>query len=328
MDQLLRNLDAIKDVVTVDKIPEFAMKIIRQKIPSAPESCLDAIEPVLLEKLYEYQREGVLYGISRGGRFLLGDDMGLGKTIQALAVADFWKEDWPLLIVTTATLREMWFDKIVELLPSVNVQDIRKIIVSNTPINDAKIVIISYSAIPNNLQRLVQKDFGVVVFDESHSIKNPKSLQTISSTKLGEKAHRVILLTGTPALSRPAELFSQLAIIDKKFSNLFQFTKRYCDGHQTEYGWKADGATNMNELNVVLHKRFMIRRTKDRVTALGLKIRERVDLKDLKLTTVDNNAMKGFSEEYFNNEGRKGAQHEILVVWYARTAALKSECVW
>lgn len=45
------------------------------------------------------------FGIQRDGRCMIADDMGLGKTFQALAIADYYKEDWPLLIVTTSTMR-------------------------------------------------------------------------------------------------------------------------------------------------------------------------------------------------------------------------------
>lgn len=31
--------------------------------------------------------------------------MGLGKTFQALGIASYFKEDWPLLIATTASMR-------------------------------------------------------------------------------------------------------------------------------------------------------------------------------------------------------------------------------
>lgn len=45
------------------------------------------------------------FGISKNGRCLIADDMGLGKTFQALAIANYYKEEWPLLIVTTASMR-------------------------------------------------------------------------------------------------------------------------------------------------------------------------------------------------------------------------------
>lgn len=40
---------------------------------------------------------------------------------------------------------------------------------------------------------------------------------------------------------------------------------RYCDGKQTNFGWDATGQSNLEELNVVLKEKFMIRRTKEAV---------------------------------------------------------------
>lgn len=74
------------------------------------------------------------------------------------------------------------------------------------------------------------------------------------------RALRVILLTGTPALSRPAELFSQVRIIDPKiFPNYRDFAIRYCDGKQGKYSFEAKGCTNSDELSVILLGSVMLR---------------------------------------------------------------------
>ena len=58
----------------------------------------------LRSSLFNFQKEAVIFGIKRYGRFLLGDEMGVGKTIQAIAVSCVYKEDWPLLIVCPSSL--------------------------------------------------------------------------------------------------------------------------------------------------------------------------------------------------------------------------------
>lgn len=45
------------------------------------------------------------FGIDKEGRCLIADDMGLGKTFQALAIASYFKYDWPLLIVATSSMK-------------------------------------------------------------------------------------------------------------------------------------------------------------------------------------------------------------------------------
>lgn len=69
-----------------------------------------------------------------------------------------------------------------------------------------------------------------------------------------------MILLGTPALSRPAELFSQLSLIDKKFFGSFkEYSTRYCAGKEGNFGWDSSGSSNLEELNIILQRRFMIR---------------------------------------------------------------------
>ena len=59
----------------------------------------------LQKSLMEFQRAGVRFGLSRGGRILIGDEMGLGKTVQAVAMLAAYRDKWPALIITPASLR-------------------------------------------------------------------------------------------------------------------------------------------------------------------------------------------------------------------------------
>ena len=77
-----------------------------------------------------------------------------------------------------------------------------------------KFVIISYSLIPLMIEKLLPLNFNVVIADESHYLKNAKAARTINMLLLLRKSVRAILLSGTPALSRPLELFTQLNSLD------------------------------------------------------------------------------------------------------------------
>lgn len=136
---------------------------------------------------------------------------------------------------------------------------------TNDYINEAKILILSYSLMEKNIKKLLDIKFGVVIMDESHTLKNFKAKCTTCALQLAKRADRVILLSGTPALSRPVELFTQLQMLDKSFLNFKEYSSRYCEGKQTNFGWDASGQSNLAELNLVLSKKFMIRRTKSEV---------------------------------------------------------------
>ena len=47
----------------------------------------------------------VRFGVRLEGRVLIADDMGLGKTIQALGLASYYRQDWPLLVVAPSSVR-------------------------------------------------------------------------------------------------------------------------------------------------------------------------------------------------------------------------------
>lgn len=120
----------------------------------------------------------------------------LGKTFQAIAIADFYKDDWPLFICTTATAREEWKRHIRDLLPWVPEQSIACLTSTQEYVGDFKVLITSYSLMDKNCDRLLKRNFGFVILDESHNIKNFKTKSAQSATRLGEKAKRIILLSG------------------------------------------------------------------------------------------------------------------------------------
>ena len=46
------------------------------------------------------------------GRLLLADDMGLGKTVQAICIAAYYRNEWPLLVVAPSSVRFTWAEVI------------------------------------------------------------------------------------------------------------------------------------------------------------------------------------------------------------------------
>lgn len=53
--------------------------------------------------------------------------------------------------------------------------------------------------------------------DESHMLKSNKTSRFQAAQKICAHARHVVLLTGTPALSRPIELHSQISLILPRF---------------------------------------------------------------------------------------------------------------
>ena len=93
----------------------------------------------------------------------------------------------------------------------------------------------------------------------------------------------MILLTGTPALAKPKDLFNILSIIRPDiFFNFRDFAYRYCDPKQNKFhkGLDFDGAANLKELHYLLTNYIMIRRLKkDVLTELPAKRRIKIRIK-------------------------------------------------
>lgn len=87
----------------------------------------------------------------------------VGKTFQALGIADFYRDDWPLLIVTTATARTAWERHIRDLLPSVPAKDILCLQTAADYFGDCKVLITSYQMMEKSSDKLLQKQFGFII---------------------------------------------------------------------------------------------------------------------------------------------------------------------
>src|SRR5262249_55830616 len=89
------------------------------------------------------------------------------------------------------------------------------------------------------------------------------SQRTKACFGLARVAKRKILLTGTPLLNRPAELWALLHFLaPAQWPNFYRFAHRYCAPFKSEWGWDFSGASNLEELNVKLRGGLMLRRLK------------------------------------------------------------------
>ena len=272
-DLLLQRAASLAPEVTVTALPSFILATFRHQSPVEPSSVdLSPVSPSLLEQLMPFQREGLQYGVSRGGRLLIADDMGLGKTVQALGLASYYSSSWPILIVAPSSMRFAW-EAAVRRWLEVEAQDISVITNGKDFIGSSQVVILSYDLLTKKRDELLKKNYQLVILDESHMIKDGKSARTRAAEPLAKSARQLILLSCTPALSRPIELYTQVsALLPRLFRNASQFGMRYCDGKMKKIGRfevpDFSGSSHMAELSLLLQERCMIRRLKQEVTSV------------------------------------------------------------
>lgn len=303
------------NVLVGELSPLVINTFLKRRNPYPSDIDLSRIHTSVRSTLMDFQVDSVKYAVSRGGRVLIADDMGLGKTIQALAIADYYRSEWPLLIVCPSSMRFQWVAEINKHLMHICPETIF-VITSGKDIvgSNLQVIITSYDLMAKCKDQLLSQKIGVVIMDESHSLKNPKAIRTKTGIEILKKCSRCVLLSGTPALSRPVELHCQLQGVKPHIFNKFmEFGLRYCDGKMTRFGWDFSGSSHMTELSVVLKELLMIRRLKSDVLAqLPPKRREVVVLES---------AGKNLSEtsefaKALEKEGLKGLEKQSTMFSY------------
>ncbi|RUS78192.1 hypothetical protein EGW08_014051 [Elysia chlorotica] len=328
-DLIMKGLNNFRPDVEIEGLPRHVLNVFgsQSKEPlSIPEANLSSVPEGLVNTLKAFQREGVNIAIHRKGRLLLADDMGLGKTLQAICVAAYYREDWPLLVVAPSSVRFDWAQQICRWLPNVSNCDVNVVQSSKTSATSGLVNIISYDLLARKALELKQKNFRIIIMDESHFLKNYKSGRTRVAMPLLMSAKRVLLLSGTPALSRPSELYCQISAVCPHMFKFHDFGLRYCDAKQLPWGWDYSGSSNMLELQLLLEKQVMIRRQKkDVLSQLPAKTRQMVVLdpgsvnqhKDLKT------ALKIMDKVKKKGQEKRGA----LLQYFQETARAKMSAV-
>lgn len=210
-----------------------------------------------------YQAEGIRFLLERD-RAILADEMGLGKTIQAIGVLNNHRQWHRALIICPASLRLVWRDALEQWLLDVGQ---RKVGLDDP---SADINITSYEMAVRHEAALRAQSWDFMICDECHYLKNSKSKRTKAilgkgcRDPIGQK--RIIMMSGTPMMNRPIELWPLLRCCDPEGlgKDWFFYVKRFCAAYQNHFGWVLDGASHLDELRDRL-RLVMIRRKKEDV---------------------------------------------------------------
>ena len=263
------------------------------------------IEKIAEGSLYPYQADGVAFLLSKK-RAILADDMGLGKTRQAIVAMEAGCLDGTVLVVCPASLKLNWRREILMVDSDASIEVLG---VDKNPTNTPRWIIVNYDLLGKYTERLQAFDWAGIILDEAHFIKNASKRTSHCLKLLGVQAEAcapvigpeyVFLLTGTPMTNRPKDLFNLFRCVGHPASRSFlSFAKRFCDAYRNDYGWVTTGASNLDELNLLM-KEVSIRRLKDEVLDLPPKVRSWVPV-DISSSKAALNAIDAF------------------LVWYADT---------
>ncbi|KAL2081024.1 hypothetical protein ACEWY4_022877 [Coilia grayii] len=299
-------------------------------VHETPDADLSEVDDTLASALMPFQREGVNYAVAREGRLLLADDMGLGKTVQAICIAAYYRKEWPLLVVSPSSVRFTWAEAFRRWLPSVGADSVNVCVTGRDRLRGGLVNIVSYDLLSKLEKQKPAEPFNVLIMDESHFLKNMKTARCRAALPLLKAAKRVILLSGTPAMSRPSELYTQiLAVRPSLFPRFHDFGARYCNANQHAWGWDYSGSSNLCELRLLLEESLMLRRLKsDVLSQLPAKQRKVVIVTTDGINARTKAALSAAAKDLLaSGRQNKMKEKEALLVYFNHTAEAKIRAI-
>ena len=141
------------------------------------------------------------------------------------------------------------------------------------PNKSTRVVICSYGLAPALVERgsLYAGLFKCAIVDESHMLKNMSTKRTKLLVPVLHATERCVLLSGTPALARPCELWPQLKILGTEKQGWWEDENEFVNNYV-----KKSSPARRAELHAMLTGTVMIRRMKtDILKSLPKKVREK-----------------------------------------------------
>ena len=287
------------------EVPEDIVGALEENLAASHAADVDMVLPVPEGLEYRpFQKAGVAWVLSHEGT-LIGDDMGLGKTIQALGVVNADSSVNSVLVVCPLSVALNWKAEAEKWL----MREARVGVASSKELPDTDVVIAHWGIISKHAEALRERNWDLVVLDEAHYAKNPKAGRT--KALFGDRTKKIaplvagrrLALSGTPIPNRPIEIYPVLKwLAPQDFPSWMTFALRYCNGHNTAYGFDSTGASHLDELQERLRSSVMVRRLKkDVLTELPEKTRQVItisaDTSELKKALAAEKAKKAETDK-------------------------------
>lgn len=186
--------------------------------------------------------ENALSGGSLKG-VIIGDDMGLGKTVQAAGIINQLHDKIENVLVVCPKIMiskfEAEFKKWLLCNPNIVCVNSALIRSGSLPLftGNKNIFIINYDIIAKAASLFSNVVFDVVICDEAHYLKNPKSARTAAILgRQGRAAMKplihyrsIIHMSGTPIKKDVEDIFTLLKSVDPRGWNKSEFMRRYAN---------------------------------------------------------------------------------------------------
>jgi len=114
-------------------------------------------------------------------------------------------------------------------------------------------------------QGRIYSRFSCAIVDEAHYARDAKSRRGRATAAIIGTVPRRLLLTGTPLVNKPAELWHLLTLATGPgtWGSLLDFRRRYCGAMHDGYGWRDGDASNLGELHARMSTYYLRRTERD-----------------------------------------------------------------
>ena len=235
---------------------------------------------------------------------LLAWEMGLGKTCTTIsAIEKLGLKN--ILVICPASVRSGWKLEIEECLGKDE---------------GRRWDIISYNAATDPKHRANLADsYDVIVCDESHFLRTPEAARTLAifgdAGGLARRAKYKWMLSGTPVLNRPRELYVVLRCLAAgkiaPYGDFSDFAQRFCSAYFDGRSINTKGASNLDDLSQRImggSSPFMHRRTKaETFPELPTRIVKRIPVE---VSAADWKAVEDVEREIVDREAFISTTHE------------------
>lgn len=172
-------------------------------------------------QLMAHQEEGVRF-LTQGCGGILAFEQGLGKTLTAIDAFRELRERGlvgHMVVLCPNSLKDNWAGEITRFAPTLPVRIVggsgrdRRAGFASA---DEAVVIVNYEAARADIapvRAMMRRLRPVLVLDESHHVKNRRSLTSIAARQFAPLAAFRWLLTGTPVTNSPSDIHAQLSVV-------------------------------------------------------------------------------------------------------------------
>lgn len=215
----------------------------------ATESIPSLLMPVKTKPYAHQQRAfdfacrqfGVLPAESNSRGIALLMEMGTGKTLTSIGIAGAlfqFADIRRILIVAPLSILGVWekefeafadYPYALTVLKGSSAQKAEKLCM--LPDGVLQVVVVNYESVWRIETALLRYDADLIIADEGHKIKEPRTAQSKAMHHLGDRARYKLLLTGTIITNRELDVFSQYRFLNPQIfgSSFYAFRNRYFD---------------------------------------------------------------------------------------------------